>query len=89
MSVSLFRCKVTKLKLYRLFSLSRNENIKLCSGYSEEIIMLKEISEEDTSPSFKSLRFPNPMPDNRQNVLQIYRAQMDSPLRVDLHGPPI
>ena len=60
---------------YRSFSLSRNKKInrKLSSGYSQEIVILLEINKQDTSPSFRSVRFPKP-----QIIVEMFRRNLQS-----------
>ena len=48
-------------------------NRKLSSGYSQEIVILLEINKQDTSPSFRSVRFPKP-----QIFVEMFRRNLQS-----------
>ena len=48
-------------------------NQKLSSGYSQEIVILLEINKQDTSPNFRSVRFPKP-----QIFVEMFRRNLQS-----------
>ena len=48
-------------------------NRKPFSGYSHEIVILLELNKEDTSPSFRSARFPKP-----QIFVEMFRRNLQS-----------
>ena len=48
-------------------------NRKLSSGYCQEIVILLEINKQDTSPSFRSVRFPKP-----QIFVEMFRRNLQS-----------
>ena len=61
----------------RSFSLSRNKKInqKPSSGKSQKIVMLLEINKEDTSPSFRPVRFPK-----LQIFIEMFRRNLQNPV---------
>ena len=70
-------CYVTPNNNYRSFSLSRSKKInrKPFNGLSQEIVILLKIDEEDSSPSFRSVRSPKP-----QIFVEMFRRNLQSPV---------
>ena len=73
--IDIFTCEDIDMWGYRSFSLSRSKNInrKPFSGLSQEIVILLKINKEDTSPSFRSVRYPKP-----QILGEMFRRNLQS-----------
>ena len=59
----------------RKLSGNKKINRKPSSGKSQEFVMLQEINEEDTSPSFRPVRFPK-----RLIFVEMFRRNLQSPV---------
>ena len=80
-SVVLDRLRRSLNRHYRTFLLPRKQK-KIenpISGYSQEIVTILGLNKEDTSPSFRSTRFPKP-----QIFVEISRAQYGNAMLVHI-----
>ena len=55
----------------------------------QEIVILLEINKQDTSPSFRSVRFPKPQIFVEMFPVEIYRAQYGNAMLVHIRCVPI